>query len=280
MLVKAQGGTQVTHSTDASWKAVLKEFVGWQKGRFNDTQWLAARSFGKMGATLPWGNEVTVMGEKGRFKLQPQFGVEWVIDPKQTGSLIAMTFDEFGQIVASRENGPLVLIRDDDRDGVLDTVSTFCDEVRGCQGLLTVSGNVYAMGQGPDGTALYRLSDQDHDGRADKVNALIKFTGEMGEHGPHSVVLGPDGLLYIIVGNFTRSEKAVRTDQPLSPLLRRRHAPAALRGRQRPCRGHQGAGRLDPADRHRRHRHRNRGRRLAKSVRPGVQRRRRTADRR
>ncbi len=214
VLVKQQGGTQVTHSTDATWKAVLKEFVGWQKTRFNDSQWLAARSFGKMGATLPWGNEVTVSGEKGRFKLLPQFSVEWVIDPKQTGSLIAMTFDEFGQIIASRENGPLILIRDDDRDGVLDTVSTYCDEVKGCQGLLTVSGNVFAIGQGPDGTALYRLSDQDHDGRADKVEPLVKFAGEMGEHGPHSLVLGPDGLLYIIVGNFSRAEREYEESSP------------------------------------------------------------------
>ncbi len=214
VLVKQQGGTQVTHSTDSSWKAVLKEFVGWQKTRFNDSQWLAARSFGKMGATLPWGNEVTVAGEKGRFKLLPQFSVEWVIEPKQTGSLIAMTFDEFGQIVASRENGPLILIRDDDRDGVLDTVTTYCDEIKGCQGLLTVSGHVYAIGDGPDGTALYRLTDQDHDGHADKVERLLKFAGEMGEHGPHSLVLGPDGLLYIIVGNFSRAAKECETSSP------------------------------------------------------------------
>ncbi len=68
VLVKQQGGTQVTHSTDATWKAALKEFVGWQKARFNDSQWLAARSFGKMGSTLPWGNEVTVAGRERPFQ--------------------------------------------------------------------------------------------------------------------------------------------------------------------------------------------------------------------
>jgi putative heme-binding domain-containing protein len=214
VLVKQQGGTQVTHSTDASWKAALKEFTGWQKTRFNDSQWLAARSFGKMGATLPWGKDVMVASEQGRFKLLPHFRVEWVIDPKDTGSLIGMTFDEFGQIVASRENGPLLLIRDEDRDGVVDTVSTYCDEVKNCQGLLSVSGRVFAIGQGPNGTALYRLSDQDHDGHVDRVEPLVKFTGEMGEHGPHSLVLGPDGLIYIIVGNFSRTEKEY---EPTSP---------------------------------------------------------------
>ena len=214
VLVKQQGGTQVTESTDDGWKTAIKEFVGWQKTRFNDSQWLAARSFGKMGATLPWGNEVTVAGEKGRFKLLPQFSVEWVIEPKQTGSLIAMTFDEFGQIIASRENGPLILIRDDDRDGILDTVSTYSDEVTGCQGLLTVSGHVFAIGKGPDGTALYRLTDEDHDGKADKVEPLVKFSGEMGEHGPHSLVLGPDGLLYMLVGNFSHTEKECEASSP------------------------------------------------------------------
>ena len=64
VVVKQEGGTGVTHSSDATWKTSLREFVGWQKARFNDSQWLAAREFGKVGATLPWGNEVTVAGAR------------------------------------------------------------------------------------------------------------------------------------------------------------------------------------------------------------------------
>ena len=102
-----------------------------------------------MNATLPWGNEVAVAGGQDRFKLTPEFHVEWVVDPEETGSLICMTFDEFGQIVASRENGPLVIIRDADKDGLVETVSTYCDELKNCQGLLAVSGKMYAVGEGP-----------------------------------------------------------------------------------------------------------------------------------
>jgi len=214
VVVKQQGNTHVEHSTDATWKTALKEFPQWQKIRFDDRQWLAAKAFGALGATLPWGNEVTLADADGRFKVTPEFHVEWLVEPSETGSLICMTFDEFGQIIASQENGPLIMIRDEDKDGLVETVSTYCEELKNCQGLLAVSGKIYAVGDGPEGAALYRLSDEDQDGQVDRVEAILKFSGEMGEHGPHALTLGPDGLLYLIVGNFSHAAQPV---EPTSP---------------------------------------------------------------
>ncbi len=202
--VKEKGNTHVDHSTDDTWKASLKQFVQWQQPRFADVQWLSARSFGALGATLPWGNAVTVAGAEGRFRVTPEFHVEWVVDPQEAGSLVCMAFDEFGQIIASRENGPLVIMRDDDKDGLVETVAEYCDTMKNCQGLLTISGKVYVVGEGPQGPGLYRLADEDHDGRIDRTDVVLKFAGEIREHGPHALALGPDGLLYMIVGNFSQ----------------------------------------------------------------------------
>jgi putative heme-binding domain-containing protein len=214
VVIKEQGHTAVDFSSDATWKTAIKEFPQWQKPRFNDVQWLGARSFGPLNATLPWGNEVSVAGAGDRFKVTPEFHVEWVVDPQDTGPLICMTFDEFGQIVAARENGPLVVIRDEDKDGLVETVSTYCDEMTNCQGLLSISGKMYAVGDGPQGVGLYCLADEDKDGTIDKVDSVLKFSGEMGEHGPHALALGPDGLIYILVGNFSRSEQKPEDSSP------------------------------------------------------------------
>lgn len=214
LAVKEQGNTHIDHSSDGTWHTTLKEFPQWQKPRFDDSQWLAARSFGNLGSTLPWGNEVAMGNAESRFKVAEEFHVEWLLDPKETGSLICMTFDEFGQIIAARENGELIIIRDKDKDGLVDTVSVFSDEMKNCQGLLSISGKLYAVGTGPQGTALYRLSDDDHDGQADKVEAVLKFAGEMGEHGPHALTLGPDGLIYILLGNFSQSTAKYEDTSP------------------------------------------------------------------
>lgn len=214
--VKQQGSKRVYYSTDASWKTSLRDAQDWQKIRFADAHWLAARKFGLLGNTLPWGKD-TVSGDVGRFKTPSEFQVEWVIEGDKTGSLIAMTFDEFGNILASRENGPLLAIRDENKDGLVETVSTYCHELKNCQGILCVSGRVFAVGQGPAGPGLYRLTDEDQNGTADRVETLLKFSGEMGEHGPHGLVFGPDGLIYMIAGNFSHPEKAY---EPTSPLPR------------------------------------------------------------
>ena len=149
-----------------------------------------------------------------RYKPLAGFRVEEVVEPESTGSLVAMVFDEQGRMIASRERGPLLLIADKDGDGKFESVTTYCDKVENCQGILAWGPHVFAVGSGPSDTALYRLTDTDNNGEADKVETLFKFKGGMGEHGPHAPVLGPDGLIYVMIGNHTFVESAVAATSP------------------------------------------------------------------
>ncbi|HEY2894748.1 MAG TPA: hypothetical protein VGJ16_11060, partial [Pirellulales bacterium] len=139
--------------------------------------------------------------DPNRFTPLAGFAVEEVVAPGSTGSLVAMSFSEAGNIIASRERGPLVLLEDKDHDGRFESISTLCDELKNCQGILPLGKYVFAVGEGPSGTAFYRLSQPDAAGKMQKIESLFKFKGGMGEHGPHAPVLGPDGLIYIIIGN-------------------------------------------------------------------------------
>ncbi len=207
VMVKNRGGGWSSFSTDRTWKTSQNPLPLWNTGIYNDNRWPLAQSFGRLGDTAPWDREEHVAAEKrhksSRFKISEEFEVERIVDGDDTGSLIAMTFNEFGHVIASREEGPLLLIYDSDDDGMLDTVREYCDQVTSCQGILALNGDVYVTGVGPAGAALYRLSDTDRDGRLEKVVSLIQFQGDAGEHGAHGLVLGPDGLIYIVVGNHT-----------------------------------------------------------------------------
>lgn len=192
--------------TDTSWKASTRIEPLWQTTTFNDSRWGAAQSFGTLGSTVPWDKQEDVVvaeeyQESARFQIQEGFGVQLLFDDDEVGSLIAMAFNEFGHIVASRERGPLMLMFDSDGDGIPDQTRVYCDQVSSCQGILPLNGDVYVVGDGPDGTALYRLGDTNRNGTLDRVQTLLKFKGKPGEHGPHGIELGPDGMLYLVVGN-------------------------------------------------------------------------------
>jgi len=48
----------------------------------------------------------------------------------------------------------------------------------------------------------------------ENVRTLIKFKCEVPEHGPHGIVLGPDGLLYVLVGNHSTLDGVYESGSP------------------------------------------------------------------
>jgi len=217
------GGEWFSFNTDSSWKCSSQEIATWQTLLFNDALWGTAKSLGTWGDTEPReqnaatltvvptpSNDLPQVAESAtdkteRFQIQKGFSVQRVLNDAQVGSVIAMAFNEFGHVIASQENGPLLLIVDRDGDGVHEDVRTYCDKVKSCQGILPLNGDVFVTGMGPEGEGLYRLRDEDRNGSLETVKKIVSFTGQPGEHGPHGLILGPDGMIYISVGNHAQA---------------------------------------------------------------------------
>lgn len=214
--VKRRGNTAVSRSTDGGWRTTAQAEPGWNTRNFRDSGWKYASELGEFGKTLPWRGRVSANGKGAvsRFSVRRGFRVQRVIRASETGSLVAMTFNERGDIIASQERGPLLLITDTDGDHIVDRVLPYAKQMRNCQGILCLNGFVYAVGNGPEGTGFYRCADQDADGQADKVEMLFKFKRGMSEHGPHAVQLGPEGLIYIAIGNHSGAEVKFEAASP------------------------------------------------------------------
>ena len=149
--------------------------------------------------------------------LPPGFVAEKLYDvPDGQGSWVSMTTDPQGRLIVSDQYGSLYRI-DLSRTPV--EVSKFEVQVGFAQGLLCAFDALYVVShpsrfeivdaQGNKkkvsrAAGLYRLTDTNHDDQYNKVELLREFKGQ-GEHGPHAVILSPDGKsLYVCAGNHTK----------------------------------------------------------------------------
>ncbi|MEC3879036.1 c-type cytochrome [Parapedobacter sp. 10938] len=155
------------------------------------------------------------------------FVVEHLYSPSENkkGSWVAMTFDDKGRMITSDQYGALYRLEMPEIGS--DTLTSEPQQLvfpkdqwendstqtkigmGYAQGLLWAFNSLYVVVNHGGGdkmeksSGLYRLKDTDNDDQFDEITQLKLFHGQ-GEHGPHSIILAPDGeSLYLVLGNHT-----------------------------------------------------------------------------
>lgn len=146
------------------------------------------------------------------------FAVEEVYRvPREThGSWISLTADSSGRLITSDQYGPLYRITLSASDARQISVARIPLAFGGAHGFAWVGSDLYAVGgqKAVAAPGLYRLRDTNRDGEFDEAQLLRALEGD-GEHGPHAVVVAPDGRsLYVIAGNGTRRPELARSRVP------------------------------------------------------------------
>lgn len=134
------------------------------------------------------------------------FQVERIFDvPKSMGSWVSLTADAQGNLFASDQgdSGIFKIVPGEIGTNEAPTVEKLPVDVSGAQGLLWAFDSLYAMTNRQKQPGLHRITDSDKDGKLDSAEHLKQIAGR-GEHGPHALVLSPDGeSIYVACGNHT-----------------------------------------------------------------------------
>lgn len=128
---------------------------------------------------------------------------------KDQGSLISLAFDAKGRLYVGRESkGIIRLTLPKMQEGKLAgeaiagqiKIESVNEELLEPRGLLFVENELYVNANNSKG--FYRLRDGNGDDTFDEVKLLKAIPGDVG-HGRNDLTLGPDGKLYLILGNDT-----------------------------------------------------------------------------
>lgn len=222
LVVRYQDGSQVEIVTDDSWKGSEKPSGSWRQAGYDDQKWTKPSLLGQLGqAGLAWTSQVTMAsltesvggGDAGEFlpvlaenaNVPTGFKIEKIYNvPRSMGSWVCLTVDPQGRLVASDQAGAGLFLITPGVDGQTTKVQRMPVDLSGAQGLLYAFDALYAVVNGGPKSGLHRLTDTDGDGLMDHDEHCMHLDGG-GEHGPHAVVLAPDGKsLYVAAGNHTK----------------------------------------------------------------------------
>lgn len=152
-------------------------------------------------------------------KVMKDFKVEllYSVPKEQEGSWVNLCHDPKGRLYVSDqyERGLFRItppkIGGDAKDTKIEKVNAPIGEA---QGLCWAFDSLYVVVNGKK-SGLYRVTDKDGDDQLDSVELLRAFEGGGGEHGPHAVMMHPDGKrLTIVNGNQTKLTKFDTTKVP------------------------------------------------------------------
>lgn len=147
----------------------------------------------------------------------PGFQIEllYSVPAEQYGSWVSMTADPLGRLIVCDQYGKLYRVT----PAPLGTSSVELVEpidipLGEAQGLLYAFETLYVVvnrGRQYE-SGLYRVRDTNADDKFDHVELLKPLPGRGGEHGPHSIIMGPDGQsLLLVAGNNTQLPEGIES---------------------------------------------------------------------
>ncbi len=221
---------ELTIVTEDGKKMLIESAADWQAapGEGGATQWKPAFVVAKLGAA-PWG-AVLAAAKRAPGKAQamapadeeivklPGFKVEriYTVPKAEQGSWVSMTIDPKGRLIVCDQSGGLFRVTVPPIGSSAETkVEPITADIGGAHGLLFAFNSLYVMVNETAGKqGLWRLKYRASNDQFDAPELLCKLDGG-GEHGPHGVVLGPDGKsIYFVAGNHTKppaSQTVMRT---------------------------------------------------------------------
>ena len=126
-------------------------------------------------------------------------------------SWVSMTFDEQGRIYLGLDRqgvGRLTLT--DDNQVLFDRIDS---TLKHCRGVLWAHNSLYV--DATNSQQLVRLTDPNRDGKFESRSVLVKFDyrSRYG-HGSNQMRLGPDGMIYVVIGNDVAFPDDTRSTSP------------------------------------------------------------------
>ncbi|HIA28333.1 MAG TPA: DUF1080 domain-containing protein, partial [Planctomycetes bacterium] len=192
----AEDGTPVALISDPSW---FSNVDGEERPVFDH---------GAISADLsPWGEiPFVAIDRAASWHLPAGFVAEPIVSAGAgQGSWVCIAEEAPGRLIVSAQYGPLLRVILPSEEGQEATTETIGTEIGAAQGLLMAHGSLWVhLCKNPEaGGGLYRLRDGDGDGQYEESERLSEY-GSGSEHGNHGLVLGPDGWIYMVVGNYVK----------------------------------------------------------------------------
>ena len=145
-----------------------------------------------------------------RLVVKEGFKVErlYSVPKKDFGSWVVLCEDDKGRLIVGDQYGSLYRFDRPAQGQTLtdENLEKIDLDIGHAWGLCYAFDSLYVVVNDKkyEGRGLYRVQDTNNDDKFDKVTLLKKFQAVGGEHGPHAVVLSPDGKsLYVACGNQT-----------------------------------------------------------------------------